>query len=265
MPLTGVVLHSADQYTGLAASGRFDNGPLAIAAVVAGSAAERAGLRPNDGIESIAGTEIVALLSSAGEHLREVAFAAMAQSEVLERLSLRIRRDNETIDIDLPVDRGCRALVEIRVGSGPNAQTDGRVLQVRYDFAAQLSDNALAVVIAHELAHIVLEHRRRKEAAGIDNGMFASVGRNQQANRAAEIEADRLAPHLLANAGYFAAHAAAFWVSEGPRSSNVLSFVYPSAQARAQLIQREIDRYLPLGRGPSWPGHLLSLRDREFE
>ena len=34
--------------------------------------------------------------------------------------------------------------------------------------------------------------------------------------------------------------------------------------ANGRLVQQEIALYLPQRRGPSWPGHLLELREREF-
>jgi hypothetical protein len=162
---------------------------------------------------------------------------------------------------------GCRALVEIVTGEGLMGRSDGRVIQISYNLAAMLDDDGLAVTFAHELAHVVLEHRRRLETAGIDKGLLGEFGRNQQANRQVEVEADRLSAHLLANAGYDPAIAPAFWNSvTGRRAGGGLmrSFVYPSATARGDLIAREIALYLPLGRGPSWPGHLLALRDGAF-
>ena len=183
------------------------------------------------------------------------------------RLTIQAVRDGETIEVSLNVQPSCRSLVEILPGDGPRARSDGRVVQIRQDFAAGLSDDQLAVVFAHELAHTVLLHRARKEAVGIDNNLLAEVGRNQQVNRQAEVEADRLSVHLLANAGYDPALASAFWRSEQGREAGgglMPSFVYPSQSARADLIDAEIARYLWQRRGPSWPGHLLALRDRPW-
>ncbi|MGB3167062.1 MAG: hypothetical protein WBA68_09845 [Alteraurantiacibacter sp.] len=137
------------------------------------------------------------------------------------------------------------------------------MIQVGYRFAESLEDEQLAVVLGHELAHAVLEHRRRKEDAGIDNGALAELGRNQQVNRQAEIEADRLSAHLLANAGYDPAIVPDYWRSNAAGGLS-FSFVYPSQEARARLVEREIEMYLPAERGPSWPGHLLTLRERAF-
>lgn len=267
MPVTGIILHSADQYRDGTALARFANGPIAIAAIVADSPAARAGLRPDDGILAIGGEPVGALTGPGDGYLREAAFALLASQQSGEGFALRIARNGVAQDIDLTAPPGCRTLVEILVGDGPRARSDGRVIQLQYAFAGELDDAQLAVVLAHELAHTVLEHRRRKEEAGIDNGLFAEMGRNQRANREAEVEADRLMVHLLANAGHDPAIAPAFWrsaVGQGLGGGVLPSFVYPSQEARAQLIEQEIAHYLPLRRGPSWPGHLLDLRDRSF-
>ncbi len=267
MPVTGMILHSADQYRDGPAQSRFANGPIAISAIVPGSPAARAGLLPDDGIVAIGGTSSDVLAPPANGNLREAAFALLASQPVDTDIALRILRGGLERDLALTAPPGCRTLVEILVGNGPRARSDGRVIQLQYAFAGELDDTQIAIVLAHELAHTVLEHRRRKEEAGIDNRLFAELGRNQQANRQAEVEADRLSAHLLANAGYDPAIIPAFWRSAlGQRLGGGLlpSFVYPSQEARAQIVEDEIARYLPLRRGPSWPGHLLELRDQEF-
>jgi len=267
MPVTGMILHSADQY-GEGAQPLFANGPLALATVVPGSPAEQAGLRANDGIIGISGREVSAMRPSGDNHLREVAFFDLASLPEDSTVDLVISRSGEQFAVSLAAPRGCRSLVEILVADGPNARSDGRVIQLQYAFAASLTDEQIAVVLAHELAHTVLEHRRRKEAAGIDNdSIMRHVGRNQQVNRQAEVEADRLSVHLLANAGYDPAIIADFWRSpEGEEAGGgtMPSFVYPSQAARSDIAAREIAMYLPLRQGPTWPGHLLALRDRAF-
>ncbi len=266
MPVTGLILHSADQYRSGQAEARFVNGPLAISSLVPMSPAVRAGLLPDDAILAVGGQSVAALVPPEDGNLREAAFDLIASQPAEHPIDLLVARGVTQLEVSMIASAGCRTLVEILVGDGPRARSDGRVIQIEYGFAGELTDEQMAVVIAHELAHTVLEHRRRKEEAGIDNGLFAELGRNQRANRAAEVEADRLSIHLLANAGYDPASVPAFWRSDIGRSlgGSIPSFVYPSQEARAQLVEEEIARYLPLRRGPSWPGHLLALRDRSF-
>ncbi len=267
MPVTGMILHSADQY-GAGAEDFFRNGPLSIAAILPGSVAELAGLKANDGIAAINGVSVSSLKPEGEDHLREVAFFALSELGPNDFIELEVTRDGETPEFRFDAPRGCRALVEILMADGFSARSDGRVIQVQFDFAATLADEQLAVIVAHELAHSVLEHRRRKVEAGIDNAsILRHLGRNQRVNRQAEIEADRLSVHLLANAGYDPMIAPQFWRSpEGLVAGGgaMPSFIYPTQSARADLIEQEIARFLSLRRGPSWPGHLLRWRDRSF-
>lgn len=266
MPLFGAILHSRDQYHEAAAQARFANGYVALAAVLPGSPADLAGLERDDGILAINGIATPGLATNTNRHLREAAFTLLASQPANRAIDLQVLRADGVHELSLRAPAGCRALVEVLVGDGPTARSDGKIIQVQLDFIARVDDEQLAVVVAHELAHVVLEHRRRKEEAGIDNGLLAEFGRNQQANRQAEVEADRLSVHLLANAGYDPAIAPAFWRSPVGRELGGLmpSFVYPSKEARAELLETEIALYLPLRRGASWPGHLLALRDTSF-
>lgn len=267
MPVTGMILHSADQYAAGVADERFANGRLAIASILEGSAAASASLQRDDAVVAINGLAVADMEPETGGHLREAAFDALAASSEARTVTLSVQRGSQVFPVSLDAPRGCRALVEILLGDGPNARSDGRIVQISYDFARDLSDEQLAVAFAHELAHTVLEHRRRKTEAGIDNGsLLANLGRHQRANRQAEIEADRLSIHLLANAGYDPAIVERFWHSSAADRANgaMPSFIYPSTDSRAEIVGEEVERYLPLRRGPSWPGHLLEWRERGF-
>lgn len=267
MPLTGLVLHSQDQYGRSVAGNAFANGRIAVAAVVPGSPAA-AVLAPGDAIAAIGSTRTDTLVAEGDAPLRDGAFALLADQPEGKPLALTVVHDRHERAVALDVPTGCRALVEIRAVSGINARSDGRVIQVNYGLAAEATDDELAVVFAHEMGHLVLEHRRRLSSAGVEKGFFGEFGRNQRLNRQVEVEADRIAAHLLANAGYDPAIAPKFWRSSlGQRASGGLlrSSTYPSAEARAQLIEREIAEYIGPGIHPSWPGHLLARRDTPFE
>jgi hypothetical protein len=197
--------------------------------------------------------------------LRDTAFAALADQSVERPLALALTRDGQQRLLSLNVPSGCRALVEIRAADGLNARTDGRVIQVNYGLAAAANDNELAVVFAHEMGHLVLEHRRRLEAAGVKKGFFGEFGKNRRLNRQVEVEADLISAHLLANAGYDPEIAPAFWRSRlGRRAGGGLfrSGTYPSPEARASQIEQEIAAHIRSGAGVA---HLLALRDAPFD
>src|SRR5688572_12918152 len=149
MPLTGFVLHSRDQYGSDVAGNAFDNGRVAVAGTIPGSAASSV-LVPGDGIAAIGQTRTDTLVAEDEEPLRDSAFDVIAGQPDGVPLTLAVVHDGREQAIPLDVPSGCRALVEIRATSGINARSDGRVIQVNYGLAAAASDDELAVVFAHE-------------------------------------------------------------------------------------------------------------------
>jgi Zn-dependent protease with chaperone function len=268
MPLTGLVIHSRDQYRPEVAGDAFVNGAVAVAGVVPGSAAAANAIVSRDGVAAIGGRRTAGMRAEGEAPLRDTVFAAVADEAGKGPLALAVVRDGAERTVALDAPTGCRALVEIRAASALGARSDGRVIQVNYGLAAAANDAELAVIFAHELGHVVLEHRRRLEQAGVEKGFFGEFGRNQRLNRQVEVEADRISVHLLANAGYDPEIAPAFWRSSiGRRAGGGLlrSSTYPSAESRAQLIEQEIADYLGGGAAPTYPAHLLARRDVPFD
>lgn len=252
MPITGLILHSADQYEHPLA-GWFANGPLAVAQVLPGSAAELAGIRPGDGVEMIAGQAVDGLAQAAGYPLRDAAFDRIAAAPSPLVLHLRRVGLNEVATVTAPL--GCRALVEVLVDDDTIARSDGRVVQISYAMMLMLNDDALAAAFAHELAHAILEHNRRLAEVADRRGSHRYA-------RQAEIEADQLSVHLLANAGYDPLIAPQLWEGDTGRalmSSFLRSRKYPSRRERARLMRKEISEHLATG-----AGHLLALRDQPW-
>lgn len=152
--------------------------------------------------------------------------------------------------------------MEVLTGNGMLAQSDGRVIQISYAMATALNDDELAAVFAHELAHLVLDHNRRLLEAGVGNGLAQEFGRSRRFARQAEVAADRLSVHLLAEAGLDPQIAPQLWEGDAGRAvANDLlrSRRYPSRRERARLMRQEIADYLPAG-----PAHLLAGRDQPF-
>ena len=268
MPLIGMVLHSRDQYRGDVAGDAFANGSIAVAGVLPGSPAASAAVQAGDAIAAIGELQTSAMTRVGEAPLRDSAFAALADQAAKRPFTLTLVRGGEQRVLSFDAPNGCRALVEIRAADSLDARSDGRVIQINYGLALAASDAELAVIFAHELGHLVLEHRRRLVAAGVEKGFFGEFGRNQRLNRQVEVEADRISVHLLANAGYDPVIAPAFWRSRlGRRVGGglLVSSTYPSAEARAQLIAREVAEYLGGGAAPSYPGHLIARRDVPFD
>jgi hypothetical protein len=265
MPRLGVALQSADQY----AAGQ-DPGfaaPVAFAVVLPQSVAAQAGIAPNDGLLSVNGQPVVKRAELQASPLRDSAFAAIAEHTIGEPLRLEVLSRGARREVVLQPPAECRILAEILANGGTTARSDGRVIQISRGLAARATDGEIAAIFAHELAHSILRHRDRLSAADVSKGFVGEFGRDRRLNREAEIEADRLSVHLLANAGLDPASAPAFWRSPlGKQIGGGLfrSRVYPSPEARAQQLEREIADYLT-GGPPSYPGHLLAQRGRALE
>ena len=125
-------------------------------------------------------------------------------------------------------------------GSGSKAAADGRRVVIGRKLVEALppdplrGDELLAAALAHELAHNLLAHRARLDQSGRSWGKV----------KATEREADRLAPWLLANAGYEPQAAVRFFESWGPKFDLGL-FATPDHdgwKARARRVSEEIQK-----------------------
>ena len=262
MPLTGLVLESSDQYSPVIAADRFKTGLIRISAIVPGSAADEVGLLAGDVILAIGPDKIAEIAKVDGAPLRDSVFDMLAALSADQSIRLRVRRGLSELDVELTAPAGCLALSEVITDRGLAARSDGRVIQVKYELARRLDDNGLAVVFAHELAHSILRHRFRLEQAEQIASLVGRISGSRAAKRIAEIEADRLSVHLLANAGYAPELASEFW--DTPLAKKVgtsLFSAHPSPARRGELIATEVAQHLPMRRGPSWPGHLLELAE----
>ncbi len=65
-----------------------------------------------------------------------------------------------------------------------------------------MSDEEIAVVVAHELAHNILHHRARLDAAGVSRGLVAEFGRNARLTREQAMHLATYALKQNADGGY---------------------------------------------------------------
>mgnify|MGYP001011502317 CR=1 FL=1 len=140
--------------------------------------------------------------------------AEMAKGPVTIRYS---RRGVAAETVLNPVS-GCASQVELLAGGKLNAWADGRHILIGEALLdASRTDDALAFVIAHELAHNVLR---------------ATAG--EAHSRVAEFDADHLALSLVRGAGYDAAGALATWKPYFYRAG--ASSTHPAPDARVAAI-----------------------------
>jgi hypothetical protein len=272
MPATGMVIHALAQYAPeLRETARavFDfESPLAVEAVTAGSPAESAGVRPGDGLVAINGQPVAARAadSSVSSASRDAAERRLASLPPDRPIELSLVRAGKPLAATIRPESACRTRFEVSTQINTIAQSDGETIQIDADFLQRYDDDALAVIMAHELAHTVLRHRERLERAGVSKGLLAEFGRNGRLNRRAEDEADILSVSLLRNAGFDPEIAPRFWRKLGGRLQFALfgGGTHASPKARARAMAAEIAR-IPSNAPPVYRPPILDSRDRPFD
>lgn len=245
-PMPGLQLHAIDQYpatsrAAVRAAFGFTH-PVQVAAVVPGSPAAAAGVLPDDALLAVDDQAIPAAGTGATSATRDAATTLLANRPAAAPLRLTLARDGRRRTVTLVASPGCASAFEVLLGASSVARSDGRAVQVGVRFFQRLDDAHVAAVVAHELAHTVLRHRVRLEAAGVQWGLRGQIGRNARLFRRTEAEADRLSVHLLHNAGYDPAAAIRFWRGEGAKLAGGIlrGPTHPSVETRLKLIEAEI-------------------------
>ncbi len=237
----GWVLHDIAQYgdaSGASKAFTFRQ-PVSVMAVVEGSAAAKAGIREGDG-----------LIARNGNRWNwEAMPAKRLTSGRIESVRLEIRQllqAGEGADFTLATAEGervvrlqpapvCKSDFWVDVRKKRDAGADGdrvRVTSGLIDYVRD--DDELAAVVAHELAHNLLGHRDRINAA--KSGKTRLI-------KATEEEADRLSIWLMANAGYDPEAAISFWERYGP-ATGLGIFTAPTHyrwQDRVAMLRQEIE------------------------
>lgn len=206
-PRTGLVLHDLRQYSVEAQAAarfafRFDR-EISVEGVVPGSPAERAGIKPNSALLALDGIAIATLPAPRSENSFGRMSAVLDQEEreaadgilMVEVLEEGVERRRKIV-----AATGCSARFQLVLEGSRNALADGQYVQIdggMLDFVR--SDEELSAVLAHELAHIILDHRRRLHCIRNERKIARVTRRTIVAS---EDEADRLSLYLMANAGY---------------------------------------------------------------
>lgn len=180
------------------------DGPPEVLAVLPGSPAEAAAIRVGDHVVD---------LEVRGEGPKST-------------LWIEVERGNETIRKPLQYVAECRYPVRATIGDHVNAHVDGETIIITTGLLRFVeSDDELAAVVGHELAHRVLGHRRSRL-------------------RSRERAADYLGVYLAARAGYDPAAAADFvrrLATEHPELiSEHASPAHPSTASRVAALDRTV-------------------------
>ena len=228
--LTGLSVQSLSQYPKnqrAAAKAQLGlNRNVAIAAIVPDSPAARVGLAVGDAILAINDSQTPVVLDEDGYapvgKVEDMLDAAMVQPTV----KLRIARAGAARDVTLTGQSGCASRVQIIAGKSINAGADGRYVQINarmIEFVA--SDDELAVIMGHELAHNVLRHIALKTPS-----------------KQAEYEADRLGVWLMARAGYDVDAVVPFWTRFEKRTNAGIfaDGTHPSPKKRVAAVAKAV-------------------------
>lgn len=140
-----------------------------------------------------------------------------------------------------------------------------------------LTDDELAAIIGHEMAHALKEHSKKQagqqvltglakkygtqllqaktniNASHIDLGadLLSEYGLDKPYSRSHETEADRLGVLLMAQAGYNPQSAVTVWEkmrAQSGKSSKLLSFMstHPGHEARIEAITKQLPEVMPI-------------------
>ncbi len=236
VPLSGIAVHSLGQYAPsarAAAAASFGLGSdAAVLAVAKDSPAEAAGIRADDWILSINGQPMADALTPKAS-MATVAKARAALSAASLRIT--INRGGTLQQVSFANTLGCASTAEMIPSAKLSAEADGDIVQISsavVEFAR--SDDELAFVIAHEMAHNILAHPAKLD----------TIGRSRANILATEIEADKMAIQLMHGARYDVHAAPPFWARFGKRTGfGIFSDgTHLRTKARVQLLRDEIAR-----------------------
>ncbi|HEV7288005.1 peptidase M48 family protein [Sphingomonas sp.] len=206
-PGHGIQIHTLDQYAprprpAVAAHFGFA-GAVAVEGVVAGGPAEQAGVRADDTIVKFGTIAVAPQGEGAPSTDRLVAlWTAVAALPPAAPIRVELLRNGTPLTLTIRPVPACRTRYELAITAALEASANGDLVRISSGYYDRFDVDLVAVVIAHELAHNILRHRERLKAVGAEFGFLSGFGRNADYFRQAELQADILAVHLLARAGY---------------------------------------------------------------
>lgn len=254
-PRAGWTLQSAGQYGAelrpLAEARYGLAGDLpGVLAAPPGSPAAEAGLAPGDLILSVNGQPLAEGRPDAEESYDglQANAAVLDGALALGPVRLTVRRDGVEREVTVWPVTACAYPTQVEVTGSFRSRTDGRHIFIS-DAMANLAENEdqLAFVLAHELAHAVLEHRSQPDVTGVRGGLNWAISMRRGLSLSSEADADRMGLFLVARAGFDAYRAVDFlsrWeaVDEGARGPQInTGGIYESAAGRRRALRSVLE------------------------
>lgn len=272
-PELGLQLHTLAQYQpaarGSAKAAFGFAAPVAVELVLPEGPAAQAGVRPDEAVVAIDGAPLDTPApgeAPASTAARDALFARIAARAPDQPIRLTLAGAQGRRDVRIAPVPACRALAEVTFERDSYALESG-VIAIAARSLERFDADGLAVVVAHELAHLLLRTQARLAAAGVKSGaLVGELGRNARLRKQGEVEADRLAVALLYNAGYPADLAARFYRGPGKALDYGLfrDRGTPGRAERIKTSEEEAAKIAPGAARPVVPA-ILAARDQAME
>ncbi len=181
---------------------------ISVRTVREGSSAAAVGLRPGDQIVQIFGSYV-----PSGPTSKTLYDAAAKRAFAKDETIIQIRRGEQRLSLTLTPETLCGYPANLFFSERINGHTDGREVWITSELIrSEPEDAALALVIAHEMAHAIAGHTDRTPSTAL------------------ELEADRMGLIMLARAGYDIESAVRSWDNA----------THPHGEPRASSIHPDI-------------------------
>jgi len=240
--LTGIIAHDLTEYDRSlrpAVSRAFSlTTGVGVVGIVPQSAAEKAGLQIDDEILRVGNVSVEdasAFRAPAKSYQRHKAFVALlADADPSAPIQLAVRRNGQVRTIELDPQPGCGGDVALANSSQLNAWSDGAHVVVTTAMARLArSEDEIAFVVAHEMAHNILGHT---QGVGERRGIFGGIAKA----RRDETDADSFAVGLMSRGGYQPQGGITFLRTVGRRLWWALSLDHPTFDRRIRTVSSAI-------------------------
>ncbi len=182
--------------------------------ILPGSPADKAGLKTGDEILAVNDVDMIK-----GDQAR-LFFETIGRSEFTQgQVVIKISRDGREKRVEVIPEKICGYPVQLFFSDDLNAYTDGDEIWVTTELVNRLSsEEGLALVIAHELAHATEGH------------IFETP------TREFELEADRIGMSYLVKAGFDGNLALAEWAANPLNHKSQIGESHPSFEERWRVL-----------------------------
>jgi len=236
---SGLILHDLTQYdpeVRSAVSSAFSLGDgFGVLQVIPGSVADNAGFRVDDEIIRVNNIKVddPAVANVHKSYDRTDRFLAMLSGTLSTGpADLVVRRKGQLLHLQLRGQSSCGGGLILTNSSELNAWSDGSHVVITTGMAALAdSQDEIAFVIAHEMAHNILGHSTEKA-----RGIFGGIAQTKQE----EMEADSFAVTLMHEAGYDPEGGISFLHKVSRRLWWAISLDHPGFGRRIQIVSSAI-------------------------